>query len=107
MDETLEEAALKFANDNSELYESSNHGSMYFGFYWGAQWQKERSYTENQMDDAYDKGFKDAFEKMYSEQEVLHLLDTLWDRLDRWYNETEDNEFNLRKWFDECKLKKK
>ena len=43
----------------------------------------------------------------YSEQEVLHLLDTLWDRLDRWYNETEDNEFNLRKWFDECELKKK
>ena len=52
----------------------------------GAEWQQER---------------------MYSEQEVLHLLDTLWDRLDRWYNETEDNEFNLRKWFDECELKKK
>lgn len=46
-------------------------------------------------------------EKSYTEQEVLHLLDTLWDRLDRWYNETEDNEFNLRKWFDECELKKK
>ena len=43
----------------------------------------------------------------YSEQEVLHLLDTLWDRLDLWYNEIEDNEFNLRKWFDECELKKK
>lgn len=40
--ETLEEAALKFANDNSELYESSNHGSMYFGFYWGTKWQQEQ-----------------------------------------------------------------
>lgn len=57
------------------------------------------------------RGFKAGVEyqkeKSYTEQEVLHLLDTLWDRLDRWYNETEDNEFNLRKWFDECELKKK
>ena len=89
MNETLKEAALKFANDNSELYESSNHGSMYFGFYWGAQWQQEQSYTE---------------------QEVLHLLDTLWDRLDLWYNrgmECDETEFNLKKWFNECELKKK
>lgn len=56
------------------------------GFKAGVEYQKEQSYTE---------------------QEVLHLLDTLWDRLDRWYNETEDNEFNLKKWFDECELKKK
>lgn len=57
------------------------------------------------------RGFKAGVEyqkeKSYTEQEVLHLLDTLWDRLDRWYNETEDNEFNLKKWFDECELKKK
>lgn len=57
------------------------------------------------------KAFKDGIEyqktQSYTEQEVLHLLDTLWDRLDRWYNEAEDNEFNLRKWFDECELKKK
>jgi hypothetical protein len=89
MNETLEEAAMKFANDNSKLYESSNHGSMYFGFYWGAQWQQEQSYTE---------------------QEVLHLLDTLWDRLDLWYNrgiEDDETEFNLKEWFDECELKKK
>jgi len=86
MSETLEQAALKFANDNSEIYETSNHGSMYFGFYWGAKWQQQQLYTE---------------------QEVLQLLDTLWDRLDRWYNEVADNEFNLRKWFDECELKKK
>lgn len=56
------------------------------------------------------RGFRDGIEyqkeKSYTEQEVLHLLDTLWDRLDRWYNETEDNEFNLKKWFDECELKK-
>jgi hypothetical protein len=31
-------------------------------------------YSEKQMDDAYDKGFKDATEKMYSEEEVKKLL---------------------------------
>ena len=58
------------------------------GFKAGVEYQKERSYTE---------------------QEVLHLLDTLWDRLDLWYNkgmECDETEFNLKKWFDECELKK-
>jgi ribosomal protein S18 acetylase RimI-like enzyme len=52
-------------------------------------------------------GFEKQAERIYTEQEVLHILDTLWDRLDRWYNEDADSEFNLRKWFDECELKKK
>jgi hypothetical protein len=37
-------------------------------------WEQERMYSEKQMDDAYDKGFKDATEKMYSEEEVKKLL---------------------------------
>ncbi len=109
MDETLEEAGEKlYPNRESFLYRFQNIERLAFTA--GAKWQKERSYTENQMDDAYDKGFKDAFERMYAEQEVLHLLDTLWDRLDLWYNkgmECDETEFNLRKWFDECELKKK
>lgn len=107
--ETLEEAGEKlYPNRESFLYRFQNIERLAFTA--GAKWQKERSYTENQMDDAYDKGFKDAFERMYTEQEVLHLLDTLWDRLDLWYNkgmECDETEFNLRKWFDECELKKK
>lgn len=84
MDETLEEAGEKlYPNRESFLYRFQNIERLAFTA--GAKWQQER---------------------MYTEQEVLHLLDTLWDRLDRWYNETEDNEFNLRKWFDECELKK-
>ena len=79
--ETLEEVAETFL-PHSEIEHDTD---FIIGFIAGAKWQQER---------------------MYSEQEVLHLLDTLWDRLDRWYNETEDNEFNLRKWFDECELKK-
>jgi hypothetical protein len=62
---------------------------------------------EDQCEDCFIKGAKWQQQQLYTEQEVLQLLDTLWDRLDRWYNEDADNEFNLRKWFDECELKKK
>jgi hypothetical protein len=34
----------------------------------------EKMFSEKQMDDAYDKGFKDASERMYSEEEVKHLI---------------------------------
>ena len=43
----------------------------------------------------------------YSEKEVLLILETLWERLDIWYNHEEDTEFNIREWFNECELKKK
>jgi len=40
--------------------------------------QKEKTYTEKNIDDAYDKGFKDGLnkqlDKMYSEEKVLLLL---------------------------------
>lgn len=76
--ETLEEAAERYiAEDNNNRY--------YNDFINGAKWQQERS---------------------YSEEEVLHLLDTLWDRLDIWYNEKVDREFNLIDWFNQCELKK-
>lgn len=69
MDETLEEAGEKlYPNRESFLYRFQNIERLAFTA--GAKWQKERSYTENQMDDAYDKGFKDAFERMYTEEEV-------------------------------------
>lgn len=88
MDETLEEAGEKlYPNRESFLYRFQNIERLAFTA--GAKWQQER---------------------MYTEQEVLHLLDTLWDRLDLWYNkgmECDETEFNLRKWFDECELKKK
>lgn len=83
---TIEEAAEYYAHNNFVMQETNNYKALLQGFITGAKWQAKI---------------------MYSEQEVLHLLDTLWDRLDLWYNEIEDNEFNLRKWFDECELKKK
>ena len=52
-------------------------------------------------------GFEKQSERIYTEQEVFLFLNTLWDRLDIWYNEDSDKEFSLRKWFNECELKKK
>lgn len=87
--ETLEEAAEKWVFETNGHKWSNNDnsaGDNYGSFIEGVKWQTKRTYIE---------------------QEVYHFLDTLWDRLDRWYNEDQDTEFNLRKWFDECELKKK
>jgi len=46
-------------------------------------------------------------QQSYSEKEILLILETLWERLDIWYNHEEDTEFNIREWFNECELKKK
>ncbi len=54
--ETLNEVALEFAKDHHEMYETSNFGSMHFGFIWGAQWQAERSYSDGDMMFAYEQG---------------------------------------------------
>ena len=77
--ETLEEAAER-------LFDTDKMFVHKIFFMRGAEWQKEKS---------------------YSEEQVLHLLDTLWDRLDIWYNEKVDREFNLIDWFNQCELKKK
>jgi hypothetical protein len=69
--------------------------------------------TQQEIEIASMRGFKAGVEyqkeQSYTEKEVLHILDTLWDRLDIWYNkgmESDEVEFNLWKWFDECELKK-
>ena len=62
--ETLEKADENFLN-NTRL---RNHKTLFIE---GAKWRQEIMYSEKQMDDAYDKGFKDAKERMYSEEEVL------------------------------------
>jgi hypothetical protein len=45
-------------------------------------------------------------ERSYSEEEVLHILNTFWDRLDIWHNSEIETEFNLKHWFNKCELKK-
>lgn len=37
----INKIALEFAKDFSDLYETSNFGSMYFGFIHGVKWQRE------------------------------------------------------------------
>ena len=54
--ETLHEVALEFAKDHHEMYETSNLGSMHFGFIEGAKWQQERSYSEEELREAFEWG---------------------------------------------------
>jgi hypothetical protein len=83
MKQTLEEAAERLVKETT-LYGSqeASIGSSARSYFetelrcvlLGMQWQQERSYSEKQMDDAYDKGFKDAIERRYSEEEVFNIL---------------------------------
>jgi len=77
--ETLEEVALEFAKDHHEMYETSNFGSMHFGFCWGAKWQKEKS---------------------YSEDEVIDILKTF-----RHHSEIGNDIENIELWFEQFKKK--
>ena len=55
--ETLNEVALEFAKDHHEMYETNNLGAMHFGFCWGAKWQEERMYSEEEVIDIAKQAF--------------------------------------------------
>jgi hypothetical protein len=58
--ETLHEVALEFAKDHHEMYETSNLGSMHFGFIEGAKWQQEQDknkFSEEDMKSSFQVGF--------------------------------------------------
>ena len=63
--ETIEDAAEQFANDCTLVSEAA----AYEAFIAGSKFQAEKMFSEKQMDDAYDKGFKDASERMYSDMQ--------------------------------------
>lgn len=89
LEETLEEAIERLYGAGYETLTKEQRMMRFCrleGFMDGSDWQKQNN---------------------YSEEEVLHLLDSLWDRLDIWYNEKVDREFNLIDWFNNCELKKK
>ena len=58
--ETLNEVALEFAKDHHEMYETNNFGAMHFGFSWGAKWQQERSYNDEDLRIAFVEGHNSA-----------------------------------------------
>jgi hypothetical protein len=103
--QALEEASYNYASNKI------NRTSHLIGFREGAKWQKEQytveeqhvGHTIDELDKEYIKGFNEGsacyIEKMYSEEEVVQLLDALWDELDVWYNKEGDEEFNLIRWF--------
>jgi len=83
--ETLHEVALEFAKDHHEMYETSNLGSMHFGFIEGAKWREKQYTIEEQhighsiddLDKSYIKGFNEGAEwqtkRSYSEEEVIDI----------------------------------
>jgi hypothetical protein len=103
--ETIEEAAEKFYSEQSESYENAieptfdNSRYLVTGFIAGAKFQAEKMFNEKQMDDAYDKGFKDASERMYSEEEVRQML---WELGDALFNNNQNGieEGDPEKYFD-------
>lgn len=83
--ETLNEVALEFAKDHHKMYETSNLGSMHFGFIEGAKWREKQYTIEEQhighsiddLDKSYIKGFNEGAEwqaeRSYSEEEVIDI----------------------------------
>jgi hypothetical protein len=58
--ETLHEVALEFAKDHHEMYETSNLGSMHFGFIEGVKWQQQQDknkYNEKEVIDIAKQAF--------------------------------------------------
>ena len=92
--ETTEEAAKNYNLNTINAF------GDYESFIAGAKWQQERSYSEKQMDDAYDKGFKDAIERSYSEEEVRLILRELNTDLYEIYPLE-----SLEEWFEQFKKK--
>jgi len=84
--ETLHEVALEFAKDHYEMYETSNLGSMHFGFIEGAKWQQEQMYSEEEVYNLLEEAMKDCYA---SELEHHHSGD---------YK-------NLKEWFEQVKNK--
>jgi hypothetical protein len=109
---TLKEAAERLypINSNGGVMEMLNKHQLnnsykQEGFIAGVKFQAEKMFNEKQMDDAYDKGFKDASERMYSEEEVRKIsLDFFY----HWWNSKGTNsEQGFDKWFEQFKNKNK
>ena len=54
---------------------------------------------------AFKNGYDIASKNSFSEKDVMFLLNSLWDRLDVWYNVPDDEGVDLKKWFKEAKKK--
>jgi hypothetical protein len=69
--ETLNEVALEFAKDHHKMYETNNFGAMHFGFCWGAKWQQERSYGDEDIIDAWEIGAREGLPLTRKKKEDL------------------------------------
>jgi hypothetical protein len=80
--EIIHEVALEFAIDHHEMYETSNLGSMYFGFIEGAKWQQEQDKNK------------------YSEEEVIFFIKEAIN-----YPSLSYNRVSVEEWFEQFKKK--
>jgi hypothetical protein len=55
--ETLEEASEYFAHNNFNMHDTNNYKALKVGFEQGTKWQQERSYSEEDMKEAFRIGF--------------------------------------------------
>ena len=108
--ETIEEVAERMYPINStggvmEMLNKHQLNNSYKqeGFIAGVKFQAEKMFNEKQMDDAYDKGFKDASESLYSEKEVFNLLNNFNKDTLKLRSLKLGNSFNVKDWFSQFK----
>jgi hypothetical protein len=104
---TLEEAAESRYGTDMDSIRGSNvydlNTDLKRGFVEGAKWQAERMYTEKQMDDAYDKGIKDATERMYSREDMIDFSTYLYHKRRSGHDQSAED--LLKQWFKQFKKK--
>ena len=64
--ETLEEASEYFAHNNFNMHDTNNYKALKQGFEQGAKWQQERSYSEEDMREAFEFGFVNGYKEAES-----------------------------------------
>jgi len=106
--ETVEEYYLPLIKNMLE-YTNDALAMRFMEKYYHAKKEQEGSYSEKQMDDAYDKGFKDAIERRYSEEEVLGFgkfcLNKVADFLNGKSDEEDGKEYSIEELFEQFKKK--
>lgn len=96
--ETLEQAAEHYAHNYFDMHDTNHYKALKQGFRAGSAWQEKRMYSEQQMDDAYDKGILDGKATMYSEAELLIILESHKNVL-----EFDKDRFDHNQWFEQFK----
>ena len=72
--ETLEEAIKYYAHNNFDMHETNNYKALEKGFEAGAEWQQERSYSEEDMKKAQQAILGNIKDAMHDENYIIDYL---------------------------------